>query len=105
MALRIKDNVDLKELKEFGFEKVENMERYEYTIRDNYSRDLSYIATKSTSEDKNILTFCLNNMSLWCNSIEELDTDYKKITESYKAFKEKIKELIEAGLVEKVEDE
>lgn len=103
--LKINDDRSLKELKEFGFEKVKNMEKYEYTIRDNYSRDLSYIATNSTSEDKNILIFNLENMSLWCNSIEELDADYKKITESYKAFKEKIQELIEAGLVEKVDDE
>ena len=100
--LRIKDNIELKELEKFGFVKVKNMERYEFTIRDNRSMDLSYIGTNSTSEDGNIITFNLENMSLWCNSIEELDRDYEKITESYKIFKEKIKDLIEAGLVEKV---
>lgn len=102
--LKIKDNVDLKELEKFGFEKVNNMEKYEFTIRDKWSRDLSYIATNSTSDYGNIITINLENMSLWCNSIEELDEDYKKITESYKIFKEKIKELIEAGIVE-YEDE
>lgn len=100
--LRIKQEVNLEELEKFGFVKVQNMERYEFKIRDRYSMDLSYIATNSTSEDGNIIVFNLENMSLWCNSIEELDEDYKKITESYKAFKEKIQELIEAGLVEKV---
>ena len=100
--LRIKQEVNLEELEKFGFVKVQNMERYEFKIRDRYSMDLSYIATNSTKEDGNIIVFNLENMSLWCNSIEELDEDYKKITESYKAFKEKIQELIEAGLVEKV---
>lgn len=100
--LKIKDSVDLKELERFGFEKVQNMEKYEFTIRDRYSMDLSHIATNSTKEDGNIIVFNLENMSLWCNSIEELDEDYKKITESYKAFKEKIQELIKAGIVEEV---
>lgn len=100
--LRVKDNIDLEELEKFGFVKVKNMERYEFTIRDNHSMDLSYIGIISTSEDGNIITFNLENMSLWCNSIEELDEDYKKITESYKMFKEKIKDLIEAGIFEKV---
>ena len=94
--LRIKKDVDLKELEKFGFVKVNNMEKYEYTIRDNRSMDLSYIGTNSTSEDGNIIVFNLENMSLWCNSIEELDEDYKKITESYKAFKVKIQDLIQA---------
>lgn len=100
--LLIKKEVNLEELEKFGFVKVNNMERYEFTIRDRYSMDLSYIGTNSTKEDGNIIVFNLENMSLWCNSIEELDEDYKKITESYKAFKEKIQELIEAGIVEKV---
>ena len=100
--LIIKQEVNLEELEKFGFVKVQNMEKYEFTIRDRYSMDLSHIATNSTKEDGNIIVFNLENMSLWCNSIEELDEDYKKITESYKVFKEKIQELIEAGLVEKV---
>ena len=102
--LKIKDNVDLKELEKFGFVKVVHLtEFYEYTIRDDrLSRDLSYIKTKFTSEDGNIIVFNLENMSLWCNSIEELEDDYQKITESFEAFKEKIKELIQAGLVEEV---
>ena len=100
--LKVKDNVDLKELEKFGFVKVKNMERYEFTIRDNRSMDLSYIGVNSTKEDGNIIVFNLENMSLWCNSIEELEDNYKKITESFETFKEKIKDLINAGLVEKV---
>lgn len=100
--LKIKDNIDLKVLEKFGFVKALNIERYEFTIRDNRNTDLSYIGVRITREDGNIITFNLGNMSLWCNSIEELDADYKKITESYKVFKEKIQDLIQAGLVEKV---
>ena len=52
----------------------------------------------------NVIEFCLENMSMWCNSIEELENDFQNIKASYETFKIKINDLIEAGYVEKMEE-
>lgn len=54
--------------------------------------------------ENNVIEFCLENMSMWCNSIEELEDDFRNIKASYEAFKIKINDLIEQGYIEKVEE-
>lgn len=76
--LRIKDNVDLKELEKFGFKEFKQV--YFYTIASNYG---NVVELKVWKEDRTIT----------------LDIDYEEFfTEDIDVFYD----LIQAGLVEKV---
>ena len=102
--LKIKDNLDLKKLEKYGFKE----ERWGYIYYPNYNspktRYYSSIKiSKKLMGENNVIEFCLENMSVWCNSIEELENDFKNIKASYEAFKIKIDDLIKDGLVEKID--
>ena len=103
--LKIKDNVDLKELEKYGFEKEHW--GYIYYPNNNSPKTKYYSSIKINKKlmgENNVIEFCLENMSMWCNSIEELEEDMNNIKASYETFKIKINDLIKYGLVEKVEE-
>lgn len=101
--LKIKDNVDLKELEKFGFSYTSENKKFMSTYKSNYSPfDISEMLFEVDSDRK--IIYRLQNYSMYCNSLEELESDYKKITENYKKFKEITNDLIKADLVEKVDE-
>ena len=77
MALRIKDNVDLKELEKFGFKVYEYVLFYEYHSKSNYKDSIML-----NMKNKRLLFYQTYNGKSY-------DVLY---------------DLIQAGLVEKVED-
>ena len=48
---------------------------------------MDWIANIMIARCNNVIEFCLENMSMWCNSIEELEWDFANIKSSYEAFK------------------
>lgn len=44
------------------------------------------------------------NKNWWCNDLEQLELDFENIKISCGAFKQKIKELMEADLIVEVEE-
>ena len=50
------------------------------------------------------MCFNLENMSTWCNDLEQLELDIENIKNYYIAFKQKVKELMEADLIVEVEE-
>ena len=102
--LKIKDNVDLKELEKYGFKKEHW--GYIYYPNNNSPKTKYYSSIKINKKlmgENNVIEFCLENMGMWCNSIEELEEDMNNIKASYETFKIKINDLIKDGLVEKVD--
>lgn len=107
--LRIKDNVDLKGLEKFGFEKREfglygpgdYIPEYWYVKHYRYKNKRFYLKTSSRYffEDRNTLTsFTLYKIT---------NTRYDKIVpfnRLYKIVRIIIKDLIQVGLVEKVKE-
>lgn len=91
--LKIKDDVNLQELKRFGFVYCGNPE---YMIF-NSIYDLSDISFNV--KDK-VICINLSNSSIYCHDEETLDEDYEKVKETYLLFKNKIKELKECGIIE-----
>ena len=107
--LKIKDNVDLKELKKFGFEKTENYSRTHKCLFENGKEDYY---TETTYRYDNGL-----------NTIEILEkrenSDWKHMNKEREIYVnsndydigiskdtlDKLYDLIQAGLVEKVEEE
>lgn len=100
--LKIKDNVDLKELEKFGFMQNQFPNKEVVSYRDN--KNILNINNIIFYKKNRIIKFDLQNMSHWCNDIETLDQDYEIITNSYKKFKNVIDDLIKADLVEKIEE-
>ena len=97
--LKVKDSVDLKELEKYGFKQ----EHWGYIHYPNTnSPSTRYFSNMKVKNDRRI-ELCLENMSTWCNSLEELEDDMNNIKKSYEAFKIKCDDLIKDGLVEKVE--
>ena len=86
MALRIKDNVDLKELEKIGFEKTywDKLEYYQYDCKDNRTYWQVFIDTRE---------ICLHS-GLYGDIPEYFFDNQLNI----------IYDLIKADLVEKVED-
>lgn len=82
--LKIKDNVDLKELKKFGFERADTV--------DIYSRDISDL----------IRIVILSNKTILLNDI--FNEFYGKTKEEQALIKEYIEDLIKADLVEKIDN-
>ena len=104
--LKIKDNIDLKELEKFGFKEKHWGYIYYPNSNNPNSRYFSNIKiNKNLMGENNVIEFCLENMSVWCNSIEELENDFENIKASYEAFKIKIADLIKNDLVEKVDEQ
>lgn len=97
--LKVKDNVDLKELKKYGFKKIVYSYNYYPNKKSSTLKNFSHIRIT----DKQI-TFVLENSWWSCNSIEELEKDLIDIKKTYEVFKIKIGELIKADLIEKVDD-
>ena len=99
--LKIKDNVDLKELEKYGFSFTSKNKVFMSTYKSNDSVfDLNEIFIELDNNRK--IMFRLQNYSMYCNSLEELDEDYRTITKDYERFKNIIDKLIKADLVEKV---
>lgn len=84
MALRIKDNVDLKELEKFGFKyKNEYDDFYELDLKDNRT----YIIVDTKDREIGICTSLYGDLP--AQYINNIDIIY---------------DLMKAGLIEKVED-
>ncbi len=100
--LKIKDNVDLKELEKYGFKRT-NWGYYYYP--NNNNPQTRYFSSINIEKENKIICFNLNNMSIWCNDLDQLELDFQNIRNSYVAFKEKMLDLIKYGVVEKVESD
>lgn len=85
--LKIKDNVDLKVLKQFGH-KIEEFDDY-------YRKEEKGYAVQINIYDREILVFKLRENSNWGDYIGQRKEDEYKL-------KTYIQDLIQAGLVEKV---
>ena len=100
--LKIKDNVDLKELEKYGFIfdyfQNENVVCFKAS---NSNFDLSKI---TFYKDKRVIDFDLQSCC-WCNDIDELEIEYEKITNAYNKFKQLIDNLTKADLIERVESD
>lgn len=79
--LKIKDNVDLKELEKYGF--------------------IGYIREYSRKYNNDIIT-CIDKET---REIRDIDTDYKFLMMKDLGESKRVNDLIKADLVEKVEDE
>lgn len=81
-----------------------------FELTDNNPNTRYYSAIKIDNDNNKdswlcrTLCFSLENMSVWCNDLDQLELDFENIKNSYIAFKQKIKELMEANLVVKVEE-
>lgn len=95
--LKIKDGVDSKELEKFGF--LKKHWGYIFYPKKNGSNCKYFSAIKIEQKSK-IISFDLENMSSWCNSLEELDDDFENIQYSYNEFKNVINDLKQANLIE-----
>ena len=107
--LKIKDNVDLKELEKYGFK--EEPWGYKYYPKGNSPKTRYFSSINIDGESRKEwdsykrLCFSLENMWCWCNSLEELESDFENIKYSYNDYKRLIDDLIKADLVEKVGDD
>ena len=106
--LKIRENVDLNVLEKYGFKK-EPWGYVYYTI--NNSPSTRYFSAIKIDNDNHkdswlcsTLCFSLENMSMLCNDLEQLELDIENIKNSYIAFKQKVKELLEADLIVEVEE-
>lgn len=103
--LKIKDNVDLKELEKFGFKKKNKPHA---TLLLYYpcgnSSNSRYFSSIRLNEKTREINFDLENMSYWCDDLEQLDLDFENIHNSYNEMKKVICNLIKADLIEKVDD-
>lgn len=97
--IKVRDNVVLKELEKYGFKK-ENW-GYAYYPNNNTPQTRYFSAIKIEKENK-IIRFNLENMSIWCNDLDQLELDFENIRNSYIEFRKKISELKEAGLIEEI---
>lgn len=104
IMLKIKDSVDLKELEKFGFVKTKNYAKLLIWYPKGNSGNCRYFSSIRLEEETRKINFNLENMSFWCNSLEELDDDFENIKYSYESFKKIINDLIKADMVEKVEE-
>lgn len=100
--LEIRDNVDLEELEKYGFVKQNNWGYVYYPI--NNSPSTRYFSAIKIDKSNKIICFSLENMSMWCNDLEQLELDIENIKNSYIEFKQKVKELMEADLIVEVDE-
>lgn len=99
--LKIRDNIDLKELEKFGFK--EKHWGYIYYPKNN-SPQTRYFSSIKIDGDIHVLSFDLENMSMWCNDLKQLELDFENIQYSYNEFKKLVNDLKKANLVEEVDD-
>ena len=89
--LKVKDNVDLKELEKFGFTSLKN---------NYYKKDISFRYVYST--DKETISILISSQ----REIRKVKLvtcyGYTYLSKKIRLFKKDIKDLIQAGLVEKV---
>lgn len=102
--LKIKDSVDLKELEKFGFIKGNNYAKVLFYYPKGNGGNCRYFSSMRIEEETRKISFNLENMSWWCNSLEELKSDFENIKYSYECFKNIIDDLKKADLVEEVDD-
>ncbi|MCI9585237.1 MAG: hypothetical protein HFH45_01205 [Bacilli bacterium] len=102
--LKIKDNVDLKEIEKFGFKQTNTYLTLLLYYPNGNSGNCRYFSSIKLDKETRKIEFNLENMSCWCNDLEQLDLDFENIQYSYETFKKVIDDLIKADLVEKVED-
>ena len=98
---KIREDVDLNVLEKYGFVKQND---WSYIYYPNYNNpNTRYFSSIKIEKNNRIICFNLENMAYWCNDLEQLELDFENIKNSCGAFKQKIKELMEADLVVKVE--
>ena len=106
LMLKIKDDIDLYKLTEYGFEFDFYPNSDVVTFIPNGSRNsFSSLCHLNFYKEDRILRFDLQNGSHWCNSIEELHRDYVLLTSAYHQYIELVNKLIEDEIVEIVGDE
>ncbi len=95
--LKIKDNVDLKELEKFGFIKTGNRTYFKTELNNNWEEYETGIIVNPLNRS------CYRELVYYTNSITdgiELDEDSLQLVSTL----DTLFDLIQAGLVEKVED-
>lgn len=97
--LKIKDSVDLKELEKFGFKKYAKILFY---YPKGNGGNCRYFSSIKIEEETREICFNLENMSWWCNSLEELESDFENIKYSYECFKNIIDDLKKTNLIEEI---
>ena len=102
--LKIRDGVDLKELEKYGFYERKNYTSVLIYYPKGNSECCRYFSSIKLEKDTRKINFNLENMTYWCNDLEELEADFDNIKYSYNEFKKVITDLIKADLVEKVGD-
>lgn len=102
--LKIKDSVDLKELEKFGFKATSIYPKLLLFYPDGNSGNCSYFSSIKLNTETRKINFNLENMSCWCNDLEQLDLDFENIQYSYSKMKKVMYDLIKANLVEKVKE-
>lgn len=107
--LKIRDDVDLKELEKYGFE--EKPWGYIYYPKGNSPKTRYFSSIKIDGESRKdnndfykVFAFDLENMWCWCNSLEELENDFENIKYSYNDYKRLIEDLKKANLVVEVDE-
>lgn len=106
--LKIREDVELKELEKYGFE--EKHWGYVYYPNNNNPNTRYFFAIKINNDNRKdswlcrTLCFDLENMKMWSNDLSQLELDFENIKNSYIAFKQKVKELMEANLIVEVEE-
>lgn len=94
--LKIRDDIDLKELEKFGFEKYEPLFHDYFRKHDNY-----FITVSARYNDKYFKDD--GKISIWeghINNMFDLYNGFPRIEDD--VYEEYIQDLIQAGLVEKI---
>ncbi len=100
--LKIREDVDLNVLEKHEFIKLND---WVYVYYPNYNNPKTrYFSSLIIEKSNKAICFKLENMSCWCNDLEQLELDIENIKNSYIAFKQKIKELKENNLIVEVEE-
>ncbi len=94
--LKIKDNVDLKELEKFGFKNTINDTWIKYTANSDNRYETGILVNPLYTEIKNKIVYYTNNTE----DLEDIQEDYIDLTSELDI----LYGLIQAGLVEKVSD-
>lgn len=100
--LKIREDVDLNVLEKYGFVKQND---WGYNYYPNYNNPSTrYLSSIKIAKSNKIICFSLENMSWWCNDLEQLELDIENIKNSYIVFKQKVKELMDADLIAEVDE-
>lgn len=94
--LKIKDEVDLKELEKFGFERVVNDTYFISLTNSDNEYETEIVINPTNAQIKNEIVHYTNNTT----DLDEVAMDDIDLTSDLTA----LYDIIQAGLVEKVED-